>query len=199
MRLNELRDNAGAHKPRKRVGRGIGSGTGKTAGRGHKGQKSRSGVSLLGFEGGQMPLYRRLPKRGFKNMFSKEFSVVNLGRIQEAVDAKKLDPKKTIDGATLLAAGIVGRSKNGVKLLAKGEIKTKVDLEVARASMAAIAAIEKAGGKVAITLPALNEEQLEARRAKRTRRAEKDKKVSVAPAEKAKKEPKAEPKEESGE
>lgn len=146
-----------------------------------------------------MPLYRRLPKRGFKNMFSKEFSVVNLGRIQEAVDAKKLDPKKTIDGATLLAAGIVGRSKNGVKLLAKGEIKTKVDLEVARASMAAIAAIEKAGGKVAITLPALNEEQLEARRAKRTRRAEKDKKVSVAPAEKAKKEPKAEPKEESGE
>ncbi|NQV47956.1 MAG: 50S ribosomal protein L15 [Rhodospirillaceae bacterium] len=199
MRLNELRDNAGAHKLRKRVGRGIGSGTGKTAGRGHKGQKSRSGVSLLGFEGGQMPLYRRLPKRGFKNMFSKEFSVVNLGRIQEAVDAKKLDPKKTIDGATLLAAGIVGRSKNGVKLLAKGEIKTKVDLEVARASMAAIAAIEKAGGKVAITLPALNEEQLEARRAKRTRRAEKDKKVSVAPAEKAKKEPKAEPKEESGE
>lgn len=151
MKLNELRDNPGATKNRKRVGRGIGSGTGKTAGRGHKGQKSRSGVSLLGFEGGQMPLYRRLPKRGFKNPFSKDFSEINLGKLQEAVDGGKVDGKKNIDAAVLLAAGLVGKSKDGVKLLGNGELKAKLNIEVAGASKAAIAAVEKAGGKVTLT------------------------------------------------
>ena len=150
MRLNELRDNPGATKARKRVGRGIGSGTGKTGGRGVKGQKSRSGVSLLGFEGGQMPLYRRLPKRGFKNPFSKDYSVVNLGRLQTAVDDGKLDAKVTVDEAVLIAAGIASKSKDGIKLLAKGELKSKLTLDVARASKAAIAAVEKAGGTVAV-------------------------------------------------
>ena len=150
MRLNEIRDNPGATKARKRVGRGIGSGTGKTGGRGVKGQKSRSGVSLLGFEGGQMPLYRRLPKRGFKNPFSKDFSVVNLGRIQTAVDAGKIDAKKPIDEAVLIAAGIAGKSKDGIKLLAKGDVKAKLTLDVAGASKAAIAAVEKAGGTVSV-------------------------------------------------
>ena len=150
MRLNELRDNPGATKDRKRVGRGIGSGTGKTGGRGVKGQKSRSGVSLLGFEGGQMPLYRRLPKRGFKNPFSKDFSVVNLGRLQVAVDAGKIDSKKTVDEAVLIEAGIASKSKDGIKLLAKGELKAKLTLDVARASKTAIAAVEKAGGKVSV-------------------------------------------------
>jgi large subunit ribosomal protein L15 len=151
MKLNELRDNPGATKNRKRVGRGIGSGTGKTAGRGHKGQKSRSGVSLLGFEGGQMPLYRRLPKRGFKNPFSKDFSEINIGKLQEAVDGGKVDAKKNIDAAVLIEAGLVRKSKDGVKLLAKGEIKAKLNIEVAGASKAAIAAIDKAGGKVTLT------------------------------------------------
>jgi len=150
MKLNELRDNPGATKDRKRVGRGIGSGTGKTAGRGHKGQKSRSGVSLLGFEGGQMPLYRRLPKRGFKNPFSKDFSEINVGKLQAAIDAGKIDAKKSIDVDVLREAGLVGKSKDGLKLLAKGDIKAKVTIEVAGASKAAIAAIEKAGGKVVI-------------------------------------------------
>jgi len=148
MKLNELRDNPGATKNRKRVGRGIGSGTGKTAGRGHKGQKSRSGVSLLGFEGGQMPLYRRLPKRGFKNPFSKDFAEINLGKLQDAIDAGKIDAKKNIDGAMLLEAGLIGKSKHGVKLLAKGDFKAKVTIEVSGASRAAVAAVEKAGGKV---------------------------------------------------
>jgi len=150
MRLNELRDNPGATKARKRVGRGIGSGTGKTGGRGVKGQKSRSGVSLLGFEGGQMPLYRRLPKRGFKNPFSKDYSVVNLGRLQTAIDDGKLDAKKTVDEAALIACGIASKSKDGIKLLAKGELKSKLTLDVARASKAAIDAVEKAGGTVAV-------------------------------------------------
>ncbi len=150
MRLNELRDNPGAFKARKRIGRGIGSGTGKTGGRGVKGQKSRSGVSLLGFEGGQMPLYRRLPRRGFKNPFSKDFSVVNLGRLQAAIDDGKLDSKKTIDEAVLIAAGITGKSKDGIKLLAKGDLKDKLTIDVAGASRAAIEAVEKAGGKVTV-------------------------------------------------
>ena len=150
MRLNELRDNPGATKSRKRVGRGIGSGTGKTAGRGVKGQKSRSGVSLLGFEGGQMPLYRRLPKRGFKNPFSKDFSEVNLGRLQTAVDAGKIDSKKTVDEAVLIAAGIAGKSKHGIKLLAKGELTSKLTLNVSGASKTAIAAVEKSGGQVTV-------------------------------------------------
>ncbi|MEX2454316.1 MAG: 50S ribosomal protein L15 [Rhodospirillaceae bacterium] len=154
MRLNEISDNEGARRPRKRVGRGIGSGTGKTAGRGHKGQKSRSGVSLLGFEGGQMPLYRRLPKGGFKNIFRKDYRVVNLGRLQQAIDAGKLDAGKTVDTAALIAAGVITTARDGVRLLAKGEIKTKISLEVAGASRAAVEAIEKAGGSVTVTTPA---------------------------------------------
>jgi len=151
MRLNEISDNAGASKNRKRVGRGIGSGKGKTAGRGHKGQKSRSGVSLLGFEGGQMPLYRRLPKRGFKNPFSKDFSEINLGKLQVAIDTGKIDSKEDINYTVLQQAGIVSKSKDGLKLLSKGEIKAKVIIEVSGASETAIMAVEKVGGKVIIT------------------------------------------------
>ncbi|MBL6929829.1 MAG: 50S ribosomal protein L15 [Rhodospirillales bacterium] len=154
MRLNELRDNPGARKARKRVGRGIGSGTGKTAGKGQKGQKSRSGVSLLGFEGGQMPLYRRLPKRGFKNHFRKEFLVVNLGGLQKAIDAGKLDSKKTVDEDALRAAGLVSKTRDGIRLLAKGELKAKLTIEVDGASKTAIGAVEKTGGKVVLRAPA---------------------------------------------
>jgi len=153
MKLNELRDNADASSPRKRVGRGIGSGLGKTSGRGHKGQKSRSGVAIKGFEGGQMPIHRRLPKRGFVNIFRKSFNEVNLGRVQTAIDEKKLDAKKTIDLAALLAAGIARRPLDGVRLLAKGELKTKANFEVNGASKSAIAAVEKAGGEVTILAP----------------------------------------------
>ena len=151
MKLNELSDNPGARKNRTRVGRGMGSGKGKTAGRGVKGQKSRSGVSIKGFEGGQMPIYRRMPKRGFTNPFRKEFAVVNLGRLQQAIDDKRLDAKKTIDTAALMAAGLVGRRVgDGVRLLANGELKTKVTIDVAGASKAAVEAVEKAGGKVVL-------------------------------------------------
>jgi large subunit ribosomal protein L15 len=150
MKLNQLSDNSGARKDRKRIGRGIGSGTGKTSGQGHKGQKSRSGVSLKGFEGGQMPLYRRLPKRGFKNIFSKNFVVVNLNRLQAAIDAGRLDPKKPIDMTALQGAGLVNNPRDGVRLLAKGELKTKVDITVAGASKAAQAAVEKAGGSLTL-------------------------------------------------
>ena len=167
MRLNEISDNAGATKNRKRVGRGIGSGKGKTAGRGHKGQKSRSGVSLLGFEGGQMPLYRRLPKRGFKNPFSKDFSEINLGKLQVAIDSGKVDGKKTIYYTVLQQAGVVSKSKDGLKLLGKGEFKAKVTIEVTGASKAAIAAVEKAGGKVVVTAPvAAPEEEAKPKKAK---------------------------------
>ena len=168
MKLNELRDNPGATKDRKRVGRGIGSGTGKTGGRGHKGQKSRSGVSLLGFEGGQMPLYRRLPKRGFKNPFSKDFSEINVGKLQAAIDAGRVDAKKDINMASLLEAGVVGKSKDGLKLLGTGEIKAKVTIEVAGASKAAVAAVEKAGGKVVVkaAAPAASEEAEKPKKAK---------------------------------
>jgi large subunit ribosomal protein L15 len=148
MKLNELRDREGATKERKRVGRGIGSGTGKTGGRGVKGQKSRSGVAINGFEGGQMPIYRRLPKRGFKNLFGKDFNEVSLGRIQAALDAKKLDSKETVTTETLVKAGVVRRPKDGVRLLSGGELKAKVNFEVAGASKAAIEKIEKAGGSV---------------------------------------------------
>ena len=146
MKLNQLSDRPGARKDRQRIGRGIGSGTGKTCGRGHKGQKARSGVSIKGFEGGQMPLHRRLPKRGFKNIFRKNFAVVNLGRLQAVIDAGKLDPKKPVDLAALQAAGLINNPRDGVRLLAKGELKTKVDITVAGASKAAAAAVEKAGG-----------------------------------------------------
>jgi len=150
MRLNEIRDNAGATKNRKRVGRGIGSGTGKTSGAGQKGQKSRSGVSLLGFEGGQMPLYRRLPKRGFNNPFSKNFAELTTGKLQKAIDAGKLDAKGTITAVELLAAGAVRKSKDGVRLLNKGELTSKVQLDIAYASKGAIEAVEKAGGSVTV-------------------------------------------------
>ena len=148
MKLNEIRDNAGARKGRMRVGRGIGSGKGKTAGRGQKGQKSRSGVSIKGFEGGQMPLHMRLPKRGFNNIFAKDFAEVNLGAIQIMIDAGKLADKGTLDQAALKAAGLARGGRDGVRLLGKGELKAKVSFKVAGASKGAIAAVEKAGGKV---------------------------------------------------
>ncbi|NOZ42491.1 MAG: 50S ribosomal protein L15 [Alphaproteobacteria bacterium] len=150
MKLNEIANNRGATKDRKRVGRGIGSGTGKTGGRGVKGQKSRSGVAIKGFEGGQMPLYQRLPKRGFNNINRKIFAPVNIGRLQEAIDAKKIDAEKTITIDILTAAGVVGGVIDGVRLLAKGELKSKVTIEVSGASAAAVAAVEKAGGTVKI-------------------------------------------------
>ena len=146
MKLNELRDNPGATKPRKRIGRGPGSGTGKTGGRGIKGQKSRSGVAINGYEGGQMPLYQRLPKRGFNKPNRKRYAVVNLGIIQKFIDAKKLDPKKEITEQALLEAGVIRRRLDGVRVLAKGEIAAKVKLSVTGASKSAIAAVEKAGG-----------------------------------------------------
>jgi large subunit ribosomal protein L15 len=148
MKLNEIADNAGARKGRMRVGRGIGSGKGKTAGRGVKGQKSRTGVAIKGFEGGQMPLYRRIPKRGFLPPNQKAWQVVNLGTLQKAIDEKKLDAAKPIDAAAMLAAGLFKRAFDGVRLLGKGEIKTKIEVKVAGASASAIAAVEKAGGKV---------------------------------------------------
>ena len=148
MKLNELRDNEGSTHSKKRLGRGIGSGSGKTAGRGVKGQKSRSGVAINGFEGGQMPLYRRLPKRGFKNIFAKEFNIVSLSRIQAAIDAKKLDAKATVNVQSLIEAGVIRRAKDGVRLLADGELKAKLTFEVAGASKAAVEKIEKAGGSV---------------------------------------------------
>ncbi|WP_164116906.1 50S ribosomal protein L15 [Sphingorhabdus sp. Alg239-R122] len=150
MKLNEIKDNAGARKERMRIGRGIGSGKGKTGGRGQKGQKSRSGVSINGFAGGQMPLHMRLPKRGFNNPFGTDYAIVNLGMIQKFIDAKKLDAKGTIDHAALKAAGLARGGKDGVRLLAKGELKSKINLSVAGASKGAVEAVEKAGGKVEI-------------------------------------------------
>lgn len=150
MKLNDLRDNPGSVKDRTRVGRGIGSGKGKTGGRGVKGQKSRSGVAIKGFEGGQMPLHRRLPKRGFTNIFAKDFNIVSLGRVQVALDEGKLDAKVAVTVEALKAAGIVKRVKDGVRLLADGELKAAVTFEVAGASKTAVEAVEKAGGKVVI-------------------------------------------------
>lgn len=147
MKLNELRDNEGATKNRIRVGRGIGSGKGKTCGRGQKGQKSRSGVAINAFEGGQMPVYRRLPKRGFKNPFAKTFAVVNLDTIQKAVDAGKLNAS-AIDVKALMEAGVISKELDGVRLLARGAITSNVTISVNSASKAAVAAVEKAGGKV---------------------------------------------------
>ncbi|HZV18188.1 MAG TPA: 50S ribosomal protein L15 [Sphingobium sp.] len=153
MKLNELKDNAGARKGRMRVGRGIGSGKGKTAGRGQKGAKARSGVSINGFEGGQMPLHMRLPKRGFNNIFRKDYAVVNLGMVQKAIDAGKLDVTAVVDQAALRAAGLSRGGKHGVRLLAKGELTTKLSFSVAGASASAVAAVEKVGGKVEILAP----------------------------------------------
>lgn len=149
MKLNELRDRDGATKAKKRVGRGIGSGSGKTGGRGVKGQKSRSGVAVNGFEGGQMPLYRRLPKRGFKNIFAKDFNEVSLGRVQAAIDAKKLDGSATVTVEALVKAGVLRRAKDGVRLIrGGGELTSKVAFDVAGASVPAVAEVEKAGGSV---------------------------------------------------
>ena len=150
MKLNDLRDNKGARKSRVRVGRGIGSGLGKTAGRGQKGAKARSGVSIAGFEGGQMPLHMRLPKRGFNNPFAKDYAEVNLGLVQKLVDAGKLDAKKLVDHEALQAAGVARGGKDGVRLLGKGELTAKVSFKVAGASKGAIAAVEKAGGSVEV-------------------------------------------------
>lgn len=153
IKLNELRDNNGARKGRMRVGRGIGSGKGKTAGRGQKGAKARSGVAINGFEGGQMPLHMRLPKRGFNNIFAKDFAIVNLGQVQKLIDEKKLDASAVVDHAALKAAGVARGGKDGVRLLAKGELTAKVSFNVAGASKGAVEAVEKAGGKV--ELPAV--------------------------------------------
>jgi large subunit ribosomal protein L15 len=158
MKLNDIRDNEGAHKSRIRVGRGIGSGKGKTGGRGVKGQKARSGVAVKGFEGGQMPLYRRLPKRGFNNLFSKDLNEVNLGRIQQAVEAGKLDAKGVVTSEALVAAGVITRqAKDGVKILGVGELTTKLAFEVYGASKSAVEAIEKAGGSVKILAAAASQ------------------------------------------
>ncbi len=150
MKLNDLRDNEGARQNPMRVGRGIGSGKGKTSGRGVKGQKARSGVSIRGFEGGQMPLHRRLPKRGFVSLFRKDFAELNIGRLQLAIDAKLIDAKKPITEAVLFESGLLGKAKDGIRLLAKGELKSKIDISVAGASAGALAAVEKAGGKITV-------------------------------------------------
>ena len=150
MKLNEVRDNSGATKNAKRVGRGVGSGTGKTSGRGHKGQKARAGVSIYGFEGGQMPIHRRLPKRGFTNTNRVPFVVLNFNRIQSLINDNKIDPKKLINYQTLFDLGIIKTMKSKIKLLAKGEIKTKINIEVAAASNSAKEIVEKVGGSITI-------------------------------------------------
>ena len=157
MKLSDIADNAGSRKKRMRVGRGIGSGKGKTSGRGGKGQTARSGVRIKGFEGGQMPMHRRLPKRGFNNVFRVEYAEINLDRLQEAIDAKALDAGNVINAESLVKAGVLRRSKAGVRLLGRGEIKAKVNVEVHGASKSAIAAVEKAGGSVKILAPAKEE------------------------------------------
>ena len=150
MKLNEIKDNIGATKNRKRIGRGIGSGTGKTSGKGHKGQKARSGVSIKGFEGGQMPIHRRLPKRGFTNINKIKYTELNLDIIQKLIDANKIDPKKLINYNIFLNLGLVRSKLTKIKLLAKGELKTKIDLEVSAFSKTAKESIEKIGGSVIV-------------------------------------------------
>jgi large subunit ribosomal protein L15 len=154
MRLTDLHDNPGATKKRMRIGRGIGSGKGKTGGRGVKGQKARTGVAIKGFEGGQMPLHRRLPKRGFNNIHALDLNEVNLGRVQQAVETGKLDAKKAVTVDALVAAGVLSRARDGVKVLGVGELKSKLSFEVWAASASAVAAIEKAGGSVKLLRPA---------------------------------------------
>jgi len=154
MKLNQIADRPGSRKDRMRVGRGIGSGKGKTAGRGGKGQTARSGVPIKGFEGGQMPLHRRLPKRGFNKPFQLKLHEVNLGRVQQAIDAGKLDVGATVDAAAMIMAGLLRRAHDGVRLLANGELKAKVAFAVYGASKSAVAAVEKAGGSVTILAPA---------------------------------------------
>jgi large subunit ribosomal protein L15 len=157
MKLNEIADNAGSRKSKMRVGRGIGSGKGKTGGRGGKGQTARTGVRIKGFEGGQMPLHRRLPKRGFKNIFALSLNEVNIGRVQAAIDAGKLKTDGPVDVAALVAAGVLRRAKDGVRLLGSGEITAKVEFVVYGASKSATAAVEKAGGSVKILAPKKDE------------------------------------------
>ena len=157
MKLNQIADRAGSRKNRQRIGRGIGSGMGKTGGRGGKGQTARSGVAIKGFEGGQMPLHRRLPKRGFNKPFPIKLHEVNLGAVQKAIDAKKLDVSGTVDAAAMIKAGLLRRAHDGVRLLGNGELKAKVQFSVWGASKSAVAAVEKAGGSVTILAPAKEE------------------------------------------
>ncbi|ERF85021.1 50S ribosomal protein L15 [Bradyrhizobium viridifuturi] len=157
MKLSDIADNAGSRKKRMRVGRGIGSGKGKTSGRGGKGQTARSGVRIKGFEGGQMPMHRRLPKRGFNNIFRLDFAEINLDRLQEAIDNKLVNASETVTVETLVKAGVLRRAKDGLRLLGRGEIKTKLTIEAHGASKSAIAAVEKAGGSVKIFAPAKEE------------------------------------------
>jgi large subunit ribosomal protein L15 len=158
MKLSDIADNSGARKKRMRVGRGIGSGKGKTAGRGGKGQTARSGVRIKGFEGGQMPLHRRLPKRGFNNVFRLDFAEINLDRLQEAIDAKLVDIGSVVNAESLVQTGVLRRAKDGLRLLGRGELKSKLNIEVHGASKSAIAAVEKAGGTVKILAPAKKDE-----------------------------------------
>jgi len=158
MKLNEITDNAGARKHSKRVGRGIGSGKGKTSGSGVKGQKARSGVAVAGFEGGQMPIYRRLPKRGFNNIHRVAYQEINTGRLQQAIDAGKIDAAKPIDAATLIDAGVIRRTQGGLRLLGRGAIAARIAITVAGASKSAVAAVEAAGGTVTLTAPASSAE-----------------------------------------
>ena len=158
MKLSDIADKSGARKKRMRVGRGIGSGKGKTAGRGGKGQTARSGVRIKGFEGGQMPLHRRLPKRGFNNVFRLDFAEINLDRLQEAIDAKLVDVGSVVNAESLVKTGVLLRAKDGMRLLGRGELKSKIDIEVHGASKSAIAAVEKAGGTVKILAPAKKDE-----------------------------------------
>jgi large subunit ribosomal protein L15 len=181
MKLNDIRDNQGARKERVRVGRGIGSGLGKTAGRGQKGAKARSGVAINGFEGGQMPLHMRIPKRGFNNIFAKDYAEVNLGAIQKAVDAGKLDASATVDHAALKAVGLARGGKDGVRLLAKGDFSAKLSFNVAGASKSAVAAVEKAGGSVEIptVVPAAEKAAAKKGKARAERIAAKDAKKAA--------------------
>ena len=177
MKLNDIRDNDGARKGRMRVGRGIGAGKGKTAGRGQKGAKARSGVSVNGFEGGQMPLHMRIPKRGFNNIFGRDYAEVNLGAIQRVIDAKKLDAKGPIDHEALKAAGLARGGKDGVRLLGKGELTTKLTFRVAGASKGAIEAVEKAGGQVEVIEKDRPEAEKKAERAAANKVARAEKKA----------------------
>jgi large subunit ribosomal protein L15 len=158
MKLSDIADNAGSRKKRMRVGRGIGSGKGKQAGRGGKGQTARSGVRIKGFEGGQMPLHRRLPKRGFTNIFKLDFAEINLDRLQQAIDSKLVDVKETVTAESLVKTGVLRRAKDGLRLLGRGELKAKIAIEVHGASKSAIEAVEKAGGTVKVMAPAKKEE-----------------------------------------
>jgi large subunit ribosomal protein L15 len=158
MKLSDIADNAGSRKKRMRVGRGIGSGKGKQAGRGGKGQTARSGVRIKGFEGGQMPLHRRLPKRGFTNIFKLDFAEINLDRLQQAIDSKLVDVKEIVTAESLVKTGVLRRAKDGLRLLGRGELKAKIAIEVHGASKSAIEAVEKAGGTVKVLAPAKKEE-----------------------------------------